>query len=138
MAFNFNRVILGGRLTADVELRQTPQGISVCSFAIAVNRKGKDATTDFINCIAWRQTAEFISKYFKKGSSICVAGSLQQRSYTDKNNEKRYVYEVNCEEAYFVDSKNDGQASVPTEPAFQTVPTPKFEEVEVDEDLPFN
>lgn len=135
MSLNINKVILGGRLTADVELRQTPQGISVCSFAIAVNRKGKDAQTDFINCNAWRSTAEFISKYFKKGGAICVVGSIQQRSYTDKNNEKKYVYEVNCEEAYFVDSKQDGQASVPT---FQTQPTPKFEEVEVDQDLPFN
>lgn len=137
MSLNINKVILGGRLTADVELRQTPQGISVCSFSIATNRKGKEAQTDFINCNAWRSTAEFISKYFKKGSAICVVGSIQQRSYTDKNNEKRYVYEVNCEEAYFVDSKADGQAPYPTEPAFQTQPTPKFEEVEVDGDLPF-
>jgi single-strand DNA-binding protein len=134
MSLNLNKVILGGRLTADVELRQTPQGISVCSFAIAVNRRGKEAQTDFINCNAWRQTAEFISKYFKKGSAICVVGSLQQRSYTDKNNEKKYVYEVNAEEAYFVDSKADGQASAP---AFQTQPTPKFEEIDADDSLPF-
>jgi single-strand DNA-binding protein len=137
MSLNLNKVILGGRLTADVELRQTPQGISVCSFAIAVNRRGKEDQTDFINCNAWRQTAEFISKYFKKGSAICVVGSIQQRSYTDKNNDKKYVYEVNCEEAYFVDSKQDGQASYPTEPAFQTASTPKFEEIDADDTLPF-
>lgn len=138
MSFNLNKVILGGRLTADPELRQTPQGVSVTTFSIAVNRKGKDAQVDFINCQAWRQTAEFITKFYKKGSPICVVGAIQQRSYTDKNNEKRYAYEVNCEEAYFVDSKSDGQASAtPTEPAFQTVPTPKFEEVEADQDLPF-
>ena len=133
---NINKVILGGRLTADVELKQTQQGISVCTFSLAINRKGKDAQTDFINCQAWRSTAEFISKYFKKGSSICVTGSLQQRSYTDKNNEKKYVYEVNCEEASFVDRMSDHQSS-PQAPPFLNQPTPKFEEVDVDDTLPF-
>ena len=134
MSLNLNKVILGGRLTSDPELKQTPQGISVCTFSIAVNRKGKDAQTDFINCQAWRGTAEFISKYFKKGSPICIAGSIQTRTWDDKNGGKRYATEVNAEEAYFVDSKNDGQASAP---AFQTPATPKFEEVEADQDLPF-
>lgn len=132
--FNLNKVILGGRLTNDVELKQTPQGISVCSFSLAVNRKGKDAQTDFINCQAWRQTAEFISKYFTKGSSICIAGSIQTRTWEDKNGGKRYDTEVNVEEAYFVDSKSDGQASAP---AFQTQAAPNFEEVETEEPFPF-
>ena len=136
MSFNLNKVILGGRLTGDVELKQTPQGVSVCSFSIAVNRKGKDAPTDFINCQAWRQTAEFISKYFSKGSSICVAGSVQTRTWEDKNGGKRYATEVNVEEAYFVESKGDGQAVTRDEPAFQQA-APNYEEVETDEDLPF-
>lgn len=136
--FNLNKVILGGRLTADPELKQNPQGLYVTSFSIAVNRRGKEAQTDFINCVAWRQTAEFISKFFKKGSSICITGSVQTRTWNDQQNNKRYATEVIAEEAYFVDSKNDGQAS--NQPAFQpqAAPTaPNFEEVEADEDLPF-
>lgn len=134
--FNLNKVILGGRVAQDIELKQTQSGIATISFSIAVNRKtSKDAEaqTDFINVKAWRQTAEFISKYFSKGSSICIVGSIQTRSWDDQNGQKRYATEVNAEEAYFVDSKSDGQAA----PTFQTPPTPKFEEVSVDEDLPF-
>lgn len=134
MALNFNKVILGGRLTSDPELKQTPQGIAVCTFAIAVNRKGKDAQADFINCQAWRGTAEFVSKFFKKGSSILVTGSIQTRTWDDQQGNKRYATEVNVDEAYFVDSKTDGQAS---EPAFQVPQAPKFEEVDSDSDLPF-
>ena len=81
-SLNLNKVILGGRLTADPELKTTPSGVNVCSFSLAVNRKvAKDAEqkTDFITIQAWRQTAEFICKFFKKGSSICVVGSLQTR-----------------------------------------------------------
>lgn len=133
--FNINKSILGGRLTADPELKQTPQGISVTSFQIAVNRKGKDAQTDFITCQAWRQTAEFICKYFKKGSSICVVGNIQTRTWTDSNNQKRYATEVVVDEALFVDSKADGQET--TEPAFQMPTEPKFENVAQDDDLPF-
>lgn len=85
-----NNVILMGRLTADPELRQTQSGISSCRFTIAVNRKFKNKDTDqydadFISCVAWRQTAEFVSRYFSKGSMICVSGSLRTGSYTDKN-----------------------------------------------------
>lgn len=134
MALNLNKVILGGRLTNDVELKTTPQGISVCTFSVAVNRKGKDAQADFINCQAWRGTAEFVSKFFKKGSSICVTGSIQTRTWDDQNGNKRYATEVNVDEAYFVDSKSDGQAS---ESAFQLPQTPKFEEIDSDSDLPF-
>lgn len=132
--FNLNKVILGGRLTGDVELKQTPQGISVCTFSLAVNRKGKDAQADFINCQAWRGTAEFISRYFKKGNPICIVGSIQTRSWKDQQGNNRYATEVNADEAYFVNSKSDGQAS---EPAFQTQAAPNFEEVAVDDDVPF-
>ncbi|MBQ7353765.1 MAG: single-stranded DNA-binding protein [Clostridia bacterium] len=132
---NLNKAILGGRLTADPELKQTPQGVPVTSFSIAVNRKGKDAQADFINCVAWRQTAEFICRYFKKGSSICISGSIQTRTWNDQQNNKRYATEVVAEEAFFVDSKTEGVMG--DEPAFQTQSAPKFEEVNGDDDLPF-
>ena len=89
---NLNKVVLCGRLTADVELKQTQNGIAVATFTIAVNRRavqGKPQETDFINCQAWRGTAEFISKYFHKGSSLCIIGSIQTRSWTDNNGQKR-------------------------------------------------
>ncbi len=109
--FNLNKVVLGGRLTSDVELKQTTNGASVCQFTIAINRKyvskEEQQSTDFINCVAWRNTAEFISKYFKKGSSICICGSIQTRSWTDEKGQKRYIRltEVVVDEATFVDSK---------------------------------
>ena len=140
--FNLNKVILGGRVTADPELKQTPQGISVCSFSVAVNRRSKEgqAPADFINCQAWRATAEFISRYFKKGSSICLVGSLQTRTWNDQQGNKRYATEVIADEAYFVDSKSES-GSVPSFAAdtasFQTQQAPKFEEIEGDDDLPF-
>ncbi|MBO5286515.1 MAG: single-stranded DNA-binding protein [Clostridia bacterium] len=137
--FNLNKVILGGRITADPELKQTPQGVSVTSFSIAVNRRGKDAQTDFINCVAWRQTAEFICKFFKKGSSICISGSVQTRTWNDQQNNKRYATEIVAEEAYFVDAKADAPTGSFGDPvAFQTTTTtPKFEEISGDDDLPF-
>ena len=116
--FNLNKVILGGRLTSNPELRQTASGVMVLTFSIAVNRrytsKNEDGTTgqpqaDFINCVAWRQQAEFISRYFHKGSSICVIGSIQTRNYTDQQGNKRYVTEVVVDEANFVDSKSENQ-----------------------------
>ena len=137
--FNLNKVILGGRLTADPELKQTPQGVSVTQFSLAVNRrpaKDKETLTDFITVVAWRQTAEFICKFFKKGSSICISGSVQTRSWIDQQNNKRYATEVVADEAYFVDGKNDGAASEQGAPTF-TAAQANFEEVEQDEDLPF-
>lgn len=129
--FNLNKVILGGRLTSDPELKQTPQGVSVTSFNIAVNRKAvkdKETQADFITIVAWRNTAEFICKYFKKGASICISGSVQTRSWTDQQNNKRYATEIIADEAYFVDGKSDAQT--PTQ-------APQFEDVAPDEDLPF-
>lgn len=132
---NLNKVVLCGRLTADVELKQTQNGIAVATFTLAVNRRvaqGKPQETDFINCQAWRQTAEFISKFFKKGSSLCITGSIQVRSWNDNNNQKRYATEVVVDEAMFVDSKNDNADFVP-----DAYTTPNFEEVKGDDDLPF-
>ena len=137
---NLNKVILCGRLTADVELKQTPSGLAVCSFAIAVNRKvAKDQPqkANFIKCVAWKQTAEFISKYFNKGSSICVVGSIQTRTWKDDNGYARETVEVLVEEAMFVDSKSEaGNHDAPTFSS-QPITAPKFENLTSDEDLPF-
>ena len=146
--FNFNQVILGGRLISDPELKKTPSGVSVASFGIAVNRPhSKDQEqqkADFINCVAWRNTAEFISKYFKKGSSICVVAKLQTRTWTTDNNEKRFAMDVVVQEANFVDSKGDGVTGVqkPTNAQNSAENTENsasaaYTELDNDEDLPF-
>lgn len=139
-SLNLNKVILCGRLTADVELKQTPSGVHVCTFTLAVNRRtGKDQEqkADFISCQAWRQTAEIISKYFKKGSSLCIAGSIQTRSWSDQNGNKRYATEVVADEAMFVDSKSEsGNYDAPSYSA-PPASAPNFEELKTDEDLPF-
>ena len=105
---NLNKVIIAGRLTADPELKTTPSGISVCSFSVAVDRRfGKDKQTDFISCVAWRQTAEFVTKYFVKGSAICIVGSIQTRKFTDKNGNNRIAVVVLADEVTFVESKKN-------------------------------
>jgi single-strand DNA-binding protein len=103
-----NKVILMGRLTHEPELGQTPNNISVTKFSIAVNRrfaKEGQQQADFINCVAWRQTAEFICRYFHKGSMIAVCGSIQTRSWDGKDGKKQYATEVVAEEAYFTGEK---------------------------------
>ena len=147
--FNFNKVILGGRIVNDLELKKTPSGVSVTSFSVAVNRrhqKDSEAQADFINVTAWRQTAEFICQFFKKASSICIVGSIQTRSWTDNNGQKRYATEVVADEAFFVDAK--GETSAPVQqnthaPASQYVPeqytqaSGGFKEVDDLDSLPF-
>ena len=155
--FNFNKVIIGGRLTADPELKTTPSGISVTSFTVAVNRRatrnGEESIADFISVTAWRQTAEFVTRYFRKASSICVVGSLQTRNWTDNNGVKHYATEVVADEVNFVDAKSESplavreshsQPYIPESygaPAYATpaasTDLPKFEEITDDEDLPF-
>lgn len=148
--FNFNKVMLGGRLTADPELKQTANGISVTTFSVAVNRRfSKDSAAgqqaDFFNVTAWRQTAEFVSKFFKKGSSIFVVGTLQNRSWTDNEGKKRYATDVVADEVSFVDSRSENSsASQYTPDAYSAQPAfsssddaPKFEEIKGDDDLPF-
>lgn len=104
-----NKVILMGRLTRDVEMRQTPNGVSLARFSIAVQRRfaGRDAQqqADFINCVAWRQTGEFIARYFRKGSMIAVVGSLQSRSWDGQDGKRQYSTEVQVDEAYFTGSR---------------------------------
>ena len=149
--FNFNKVILGGRLTSDPELKQTQTGIPVVSFTVAVNRRfaGKDAPqqADFFNVTAWRATAEFVTRYFKKGSSICVVGSLQNRSWEDQQGQKRYATDIVADEVQFVDSRSEGSSAGSQQgytpdaynaPSFASAPSaPNFEEVASDDDLPF-
>ena len=104
-----NKVVLMGRFTKDPELRSTPQSVSVCNFRLAVPRNYKTNGTyesDFIDCVAWRNTAEFISKFFKKGNLVCVEGSLQQRSW-EQDGQKRFVLEVMVDNTYFVESKKE-------------------------------
>ena len=136
----FNKVILIGNLTADPEVKMTNSGISVCSVTVAVNRRGaKNGEVDFINCQAWRQTAEFIGKYFKKGQSILICGQIQTRSYTDKQNNKRTAVEVVADEVSFVGSKeSSGEAkNEPYMPSAYTQNSQNFEAIPSDEGLPF-
>ena len=147
--FNFNKVILGGRLTADPELKTTPNGIVVTSFSIAVNRRYSKSSegqanqqSDFINCVAWRTQAEFITRYFKKGSAICVTGSLQTRSWNDQQGNKRYATEVVVDEVNFVDSKGENSQYQNSSdsygaPSYSTDTAPDFEVITGDQDLPF-
>ena len=110
-----NHITLMGRLVRDPELRRTGSGVAVASFRIAVDRDyapkdGGERKADFIDCVAWRQTGEFISKYFTKGRMIVVDGRLEMRDWTDKEGNKRISAEVNVENAYFGDSKRDGDS----------------------------
>ena len=104
-----------GRLTKDPELKSTPSGVSVCSFTVACDRRyqkeGEERQADFINCVAWRNTAEFISKYFPKGTRIALEGSIQTRSWDDNDGNKRYATEVVVEHAEFAQSKGEGTQS---------------------------
>lgn len=107
-----NSVCLLGRLTADPEMRQTPNGTAVCSFSVAVNRNFKNRNgeyqADFINCVAWRQTAEFITRYFKKGNMIGLSGSIQTRQYQGKDTGKnRTAFEVLINNAYFTGGRRE-------------------------------
>ena len=141
--FNFNKVILGGRLTAQPELKTTPSGTTVTSFSIAVNRKRAkegEQQSDFINCVAWKERAEFICKYFGKGSSISIVGELQTRQWKDNNGNNRYATEVLVSEVNFVDSKADNaqasaQTYMPNE--YQLAVAPNYQELDSDSDLPF-
>ena len=144
-----NHIAIMGRLTRDPELRRTESGVAVANFTLAVDRdysKGSEKETDFIDCVAWGNTAEFISKYFKKGASIFVFGTLHNRSWTDQNGQKRYATEVVADEAMFVESKSDSSSQGSYSPEAYSAPSfssgandaPKFEDVNTDDSfLPF-
>lgn len=128
-----NIISLIGRFTKDPELKSTPSGDSVCSFTIAVNSAKKDKDADFIPCVAWKQTAEFISKYFAKGKMIWINGNLQQRSYTDRDGNNRIVYEVVVNRCGFCGDKTTEDKP---QGGFRTEAEEGFEEL-ADDDLPF-
>ena len=113
----YNRMIIMGRIANDLELKTTPQGAVVCSFRVAVERrfqqKGEERKTDFFNVVAWRQTAEFVNRYFGKGRMILVEGEMQTRTYTDKNGNQATWYELNAEQVSFTGEKGE----VPANPA---------------------
>ncbi len=141
----FNLVVLTGRLTADPELRYTPNNVPVTTFSIAVSRRykaGEQAEADFINIVAWRQTAEFVTKYFQKGSMIGIEGSIQTRRYVDKETGKnRTAFEVVANNVQFVEAKRDGASATVNEvPAsFSNAGASEFTSLsgETDDDLPF-
>lgn len=134
---NYNKVILVGRLTADPEVKSTPQGTAICKFSVAVERKATinaEKVTDFFDCVSWKDRAEFIGKYFKKGAHILVEGELQTREWTSKDGAKRKSVEVSVISAGFVDAKpREGTQNAPAQSA-----PPQFETVKPDDDtLPF-
>ena len=157
-----NVVCLLGRMVAEPELKHTQSGVAVCSFRIAVDRtyqvKGQERQADFINLVAWRNTAEFVCRYFHKGQRIALNGSLQTREYTDRDGNKRTAFEVVCDNVPFADSRTSGAAGgnyggnyggyapaqdsqIPTynesQPAFSTAASGDFEEIVGDDELPF-
>lgn len=131
-----NKVILMGRLTDDPKFSQSQSGVAYCRFSVAINRRFADKTTgerqsDFINVVAWRQTAEFVSKYFSKGKMIIVEGSLRNNNYTDSNNIKHYTYDVVADNVTFGESKSasggssyDGSYSAPANNGYTPVGQP--------------
>ena len=142
---SFNKVILIGNLVADPELKQTANGIPVTSFRIAVGRRfakpGDAQQADFIDIVCWRQTAEFVTRYFSKGKSILICGSLQTRSWVDTNNNKRYTTEVVADEVSFVEKKSGdytpregGQSELPN---YSSSSESSFEDLSADDELPF-
>ena len=144
-----NCVVLMGRLTADPELRATASGVSFARFSIAVDRgyskQGEERQTDFINIVAWRQTADFVSRYFHKGSMIAVQGELRMNRYTDKNGQNRTTYEVMANNVSFTGSKAEsgsdysgGAPAANNAPAsYQNTGSDDFQNVVDDEDYPF-
>ena len=111
-----NHIVIMGRLTRDPELRNTQSGVSVTSFTVAVDRDfggrdGGERQTDFIDCVAWRQTGEFVSKYFRKGSMIVVSGRLQSRKWQDRDGNNRTSWEINADNVYFGESRRDSETS---------------------------
>ncbi len=131
-----NKIFLMGRLTRDPELRRTQSGTAVVSFSLAVERDGKDAdgnkTTDFIDCVAWKGTAEFVAKYFTKGRMMVAGGTLQMRDWTDRDGNKRRSAEVIVRDVYFGEPKAQD-----AKPANAYDGAQGFEDVEDDGDLPF-
>ena len=142
---SFNKAILIGHLVADPELKTTTNGVTVTQFRIGVSRKFDRNTSDFIDVVAWRQTAEFICKHFTKGKPILVCGSLQTRTYEDNSGNKKYITEVVADEVAFVESKGENTSADSAKafggtngaPSFNNASTANFEPVTDDDNLPF-
>ena len=152
MSLNLNKVILGGRVASEPEQKQTPSGVSVVTYSMAVGRRfvteGQERETDFFRVTAWQSTADFIARYFHKGDAICITDRIQNRSWTDQSGQKHYITEIVAEEANFVENKRDrpegqapasGTAAMPpptvyTSPAAQGI---RFEEIPTDDGCPF-
>ncbi len=145
---SFNKVIIIGNVSSEIELKQTQGGTSVCSFNVAVNRHSKDpneAKADFFTVVAWQSKAEFVSRYFSKGKPILVCGRLENRSWTDKNGNNRISTEIIAEEVSFVanresatEQKNEPSGNAPYVPnAYTGQASSNFEEIPNDGDLPF-
>ena len=131
-----NHIVIHGRLTQDPELKQTPSGVSVVSFSVAVDRayrSGDDKQTDFFTVVCWRGLADMVSKYFSKGKEIIVGGEMQSRKWQDKDGNNRIAWELNASTVDFCGSKAD---SAPGAPVVQS-PAPKMQELAADADLPF-
>lgn len=142
-----NSAIVQGRICADPELRHTPNDIAVTTFTVATDKgSGDKKQTSFIDCVAWRGTAELICKWFSKGSAIIVQGSIQTRSYQDKDGNKRKAFEIVADNVHFAESKRDGDshgsraqaASYRPDVSYTSGNTGDFEEIPSDDDLPFN
>ncbi len=150
-----NNVVLMGRLTADPELRHTNNDVAVTSFTLAVDRSyvkaGSERMTDFIDVVTWRSTAEFVAKYFNKGQLVAVQGTIQTRTYQDKEGNRRKAFEVIADNVHFAEPKRDYSQSAnakttsannqsyeePTATAFENGDADDFKEIPADDDLPF-
>jgi single-strand DNA-binding protein len=133
-----NKVVIMGRLTKEPELRTTQSGVAVASFTLAVDRGFKKDETDFINIVAWRGTAEFVSKWFSKGQLVAVSGRLQVRSYKDKDGNNRTATEVVADECFFAESKrNNNEGTYNTEQTAMPANEGDFEPIDDNEPLPW-
>ena len=143
-----NNITLTGRLTAEPELKTTPNGVSVCSFTLAVKRPHVKDVTDFIPCQVWRQGAEYLTKYGAKGNMVAVTGVLTTRKWQDNNGNNRINYEVTCDSVELLESRSNGEGNINTanstnQPQNAPVNAPTYdtnnlEEFDSDEELPFN
>ena len=132
----FNKCILVGNLVSDPELKATINGVNVTRFRIAVGRRfAKNGETDFIDIVAWRNTAEFVCKHFTKGTPILVSGSIQNRTWTDTEGNKHWATEIVADEVSFVGSKGENGQAAPTAPTYGD--TSGFEELSSEDELPF-
>lgn len=137
-----NKVILMGRLTRNPELKTTPSGVSVVTFSLAVERnfakQGEERKADFINCVAWRNQADFLAKYFEKGQMLALSGNIQTREYDDKNGNRVYVTEVVADEIHFAgDKKADAKPQAKETKTETTTDADEFVLLPADDDLPF-